>query len=1091
MNEDWNPVLEPGASLEHPLTATAPDKSLEKQDTLNSSGSASTHPRAPLALGQAELPLETPTYQKRLESLAKSPGFKLIGDSLLLLKASQLDMDYPPTLRAYVREQLKHLLRQATGRTLSPDKLSIRFRTGNHPEVDDQGRERYSRRMTLTEIGVLSFNDAMLSSLLQYSFTDSLLDETTPALTAQAAINLIINSRWFLDYPALMKRFWTKHRDTYRTLAKLSFLDKLARQYARKLITREGYELALDALGLEAFPDSGACLAISARGVRAKAHMLSISEQELPDAFQLQSLNTSHCFVHMPGGRAAPVEYISDEPAFMKHKLIEALNNLPGQPECSGPASLIQIDTDIFTAVTAAQEKRSLDYIETQVGLSPQPNPLKTIERGLSLLGAVDIWQSQPSVIQQIPAPLTTAARVMAKALRDKHGWVVNPDKVFIRYLRGHSTTPLGDARHPALAVNVPDEKPISLSKALLSNYRVASPTGYIDNGGRHAVYFDDTGKGVWSASQELPMEAQAIENAIREIDFLNVMRQEIDNFWEQHKAAIEAALQSQFMTQALSCLKHGEVQRDGFDLIVTALEQLNLLAQGPRAEWSIPGFFLQHSLFEGPTAQYCPSLLVLSYPGRSQRVLYQAGALKAFIEFRNEDELHAYLRNAGRSQTWRESVLNYVPMRHQARLAYILKVLSREQPPDAPVSLLRPWTDVLLNHDTRLALASELSEQHFTGSPFAHIRTMLKQNCLWNADDTVVTSREVSLRYWTRLFQQLQFLLAPMSILLTPALIASLATELGVTALNISAANLPGARYAEKQRALLSVLSLALLQMSPSMPRLAQAFRKLATPIKPALGTAIVKAASPKSFGTWLGQSMRNRDTRFEKFFHTDTILKASTIAGHPGFATLAVKAWKLQRQFLLWTGQNRQARTLVVSSHGYHLPWSKSAAIPNGTELRVYAPHGHVLVDPRLHRVVSRQANPFAALDTQKNTLISTQPQPYVLTDKLLAGTSSPGMIKNYSLAKFQSPQGESYRDISHIVRNSNQSPFMSTLPPTPMDVLTIRNRFGMPHPTLETLFKALADTGIHYDRILLVHCRCSLFQGLKGTAPVYQVP
>jgi len=532
-------------------------------------------------------------------------------------------------------------------------------------------------------------------------------------------------------------------------------------------------------------------------------------------------------------------------------------------------------------------------------------------------------------------------------------------------------------------------------------------------------------------------------------------------------------------------------LQRSGFDLIVEALEPLDIKVQGSRVEWSIPGFYTQHSIFEGPTAQFCPSLLVLSHPDRPQRVLYQAGMLKAFVEFASEDALKAYMRHAARSQTWRQSVLSYVPTRHQERLTYILKLWAGAQAPDEPVSVLRPWTDVLRNHDVRIALTQDLDEQRVAGSPFAHIKNMLRQNCRLDAEDAIVTSQEVSLRYWTRQLNRLQFLLAPMSVLLTPALIASLATELGIVALNIGSANLPGARREEKQQALLSILSLGLLQLPPFMPRLSNALRKLATPVKPVLRPALVSAVNTRSFSTWLGRSMRNRETRLELFFHTNAMLKAWTIPGHQAFSTLAVKAWKLQRQFLLWTAEGRQARTLVVSTHGYSLPWSRNAVIPNGTELGVYAPHGFELVDPRLHRVVSKQAVPFALLNNQHNSLVDPLNLPYELTERLLAGTARPGMIKNYTLAKFQTPHGESYRDISHIVRNSNQSPFMSTLPPSPMDVLTVRNRFGMPPPTLERLFDALFETGIHYDRILLVHCRCSAFKSLLGLAPVHRVP
>lgn len=1033
----------------------------------------------------------TEAHRKRLQALTKSPGFKLIAHSTLLLKASQMDMDYPPRLRDYVREQLKQLLKQVTGKALSPDKLSIRFSSETSPAVDDQGNERYSRRMTLTDIGMLSFNGPMMHGLMQLTFADKPLDKSTPGLTARSALELIINARWPLDYPAMMENFWAKHRDTYRALAKLSFLDELARHYERKDISGEGYQLALEALGLEAFPESGLCLHLAVRGTWSTASMLSIDDQLIPEAFQLQSKNTSHCFIHTPGGRAAPVEYISNEPRHMTQKLVAALDAARGQQEVSGRASLSEIKGDVFTATTAAQERRSLHYFESQVGLGPQPNPFSIIERGLSLLSAMDIWQSEPGILQKIPTPLTTAAEVMAKALQDKHGWKLNPDLVFIRYLRGTSISPLGDARHPTVDFQVPDEKPVSLSEALVINYRVAAPVGYIDHGGRSAVYHDSTAQGVWEKNQELPIDPHAIENLVRTINFLDLMHRQIDEFWGQHEAVIDEALQAHLMSQALLCFKQGILQRSGFDLVVRALDQLSNVPEGKRIEWSIPGFFLQHSIFEGPTAQYCPSLLVLSYPGRTQRVLYQAGMLKAFIQFASEDELNRYLRHAARSQIWREAVLSYVPMRHQQRLTYILKLWAGEQTPSQPVSMLRPWTDVLLNQDARKALAHERSDQRFAGSPFAHIRKMLRQNGRWDADDIIVTSQEVSLRYWTRQLSHLQFLLAPLSVLLTPALIASLATELGITTLNIASANLPGARHEEKRQALLSLLSLALLQRPRTMPRLTNALRKLAIPVKPTIRPVLAAATNTKSFGIWLSRSMRNRNTRFETFFHTDTVLKSWNIPGHLAFSTLTVKAWKLHRQFLLWTAEGRQARTLVVSSHGYFLPWSKKAVIPNGTELGVYAPHGFELVDPRLHRVVSKQAVPFARLNARYNTLANPLDQPYELTERLLAGTARPGMIKNYTLAKFQTPQGESYRDISHIVRNSNQSPFMSTLPPSPMDVLTVRNRFGMPPPTLERLFDALFETGIHYDRILLVHCRCSAFKSLLGMAPVHRVP
>ncbi|MCV5591922.1 hypothetical protein OFN17_31325, partial [Escherichia coli] len=74
------------------------------------------------------------------------------------------------------------------------------------------------------------------------------------------------------------------------------------------------------------------------------------------------------------------------------------------------------------------------------------------------------------------------------------------------------------------------------------------------------------------------------------------------------------------------------------------------------------------------------------------------------------------------------------------------------------------------------------------------------------------------------------------MSLLLTPAFLTSLAADVGLTALSIASANLPGSRYAEKNQALLATLSLGLLQLGPQTPRLLRTLTKI---VKPAGHTA------------------------------------------------------------------------------------------------------------------------------------------------------------------------------------------------------------------------------------------------------------
>lgn len=931
--------------------------------------------------------------------------------------------------------------------------------------------------------------------------SDGPLDEALPSFTASAALNMIVNAHWATDYPALIEAFWNRHEQTYCALAKLAFLHRLHTQVSQRKISREGYQLALDALGLRHFPDDWRYLEQPATGTLADASMLSLNGQQMPGAFQLRSHNTSHCFIHQPGSAAEPVEFISDDPGRMSQMLLNALNTAgglaclhdPAEEEGAVTPELTAIEGDIFSAITRAQKLLSLRHLQTD-NLSdnaPRDNIdlLKPIRHALELVSAIDLWPVRPGILRRIPVPLKTAGRLMRKMMKDEHGLDINPDHVFIRYRRGKTFTPLGSAHVPVIQVTVPDESPISLSQALVINYRVQRAEGYLDRDARTVVYVDHTGKGDGADIQELAVTAQAIENHIRQIDFLSLMTARIERFWDKHKNNVEQCFKTNFMTQAVLCFKKRLLFRSGFDIVVKALEQLDTKPRNGAVEWSVPGFYLQHSVVDGVQEVYCPSLLVLSVPGRPQKVLYQAGVVKGFIEFDSDEAIKQYIHKAARNMQWQESVLAYVPTRHHQRLTYILNIWGGKQRPSEPVSILRPWTDALYNHDAHKAAAHELCSKTLTTSPFQYMREALKQNGLWDAQDLIVTSSELLLRYWTRQLNHLQILLAPLSILITPALLATLAAEIGVLSLNIASAHLPGARHEEKRQVMLTALTLGLFQLAPYTPRLLHSFRRLIRPAK-TLTKASAVVPNTRSFSSLLNRSMHQRHTRLEKFFGTDSLLKTWDIPGFADFGTLPVRAWKLARQFLLWTSGHDKARILVVSTHGYHLPWSKSTPIPNGTELSVYAPHGYELIDPALHRVVRQHAKPFALLNTQVNTpLIAPGSPAYVLTDKLMAGSYRPGMIKNYKLSKFQSPNHESYQDISHIVRNSNQSPLAGQFPAKPMDVLTVRNRFGMTDPTLEDLFKELFDRGIHYDKILLLHCRCSAFQSLIGTAPVFR--
>lgn len=1111
MSQTWSPFdteilpQRPDAGLETPAVLLLSTGGEGSEDTVHSSARFSLPPlrystrddeqSAQLADAQTQQspPDPDPEALRRLGSLRKSPGFRLLAGSVLLLKVWQLDMDLPARKRHFVRQRLADLLEQRVGLSVDPDSLHLTFTTEVFPATDDEGAERYTRKLSLTEVALAIDDPASFMGLSGATLVEGPVAARHPLLQAPALFSLIRETAWPDDYRKALDTFWGRQRQTYRTLCRLSFLDGLSRQRARGRISNAAYSLTLDALGLSEFPVTVAALERAGRGQKTQVWGLMLDGEYVPGIFQVRSHNTSHCFIHVVGAQRKMVEYISSDPAEMTRRLVEAMNvsgwhrqmlhmlELADHAASAVRASVIE--GDVFTTLTEAQER--LTYKLHHDEQFHRLDLLKPLARALALASAAEFWPTHYPVLDLLPEPSKSAAQLMRDFLHNNCGLALDPDHVFVAYRRGSTLTPLGNPRVPATHVNVPDERPVNLSQALMTHYQVQCPAGYIDHGGRTVVFLDRSAKGIWAADRELPIEPQAVEDYIRDVNFLTTMTGRITDFWELRRDAIEDSFASIFIGQALLCLKQGRLTRSGFQLVINALDRHET------ASWRALGFHVQDSTVDSMVAVY-PGLLVAGHPGKLQ-VLYQAGHAHAFRTFRSELELDLYLRHAAADPHWRESVAHYVADRHRPRLDYVLKLWGGIQSPDPPASLLRPWTDVIYNHDTRKALQHSLMMRMLDDSPFGFLRLTLKQNALEDAQDQIVTATEVSLRYWTSQLTRLQLLLVPMSVLLTPAFLASLATEIGVTSLSIASAHLPGSRHEEKTQALLGALSLGLLRLGPQTPRLLRALGRVFKPGGDGLRTGRVAVHATRGAGSVFRRSLNPRRTRLEKFFHTDAMLKRWTVAGHPQFGTLPVHAWKLGRRFLLWTSDKGQARTLVVSTHGHYMPWTSTVKIPHGTEIQTYAPHGYMLVDPSLHSIVNRTVQPFAVSNAAGNTLVQTHTAlpPLLSTDRFMAGTSLPGRLKNYSLSKFQSVRGETYEDIAHIVRNSNASPLRGQLPAGPMDVLTVRNRFGMPSPALADLFDSLYAQGIHYDRILLVHCRCAAIAALFRRAPVYQAP
>ncbi|CZT30418.1 hypothetical protein PCPL58_3962 [Pseudomonas cerasi] len=150
MNPIWSPLRQdtlfhPSSLLLEQTSILRPEHSNSRHDTLNASapfilpdGFSAPEPTPLPAIAEESEPEDAaPHIERQLRAMRSSAGFRQIADSTLLLKACQLDMDFPPTRQDFVRQQLTTLLRQQSGKALDPDVLQITFSDDDRPAVDD------------------------------------------------------------------------------------------------------------------------------------------------------------------------------------------------------------------------------------------------------------------------------------------------------------------------------------------------------------------------------------------------------------------------------------------------------------------------------------------------------------------------------------------------------------------------------------------------------------------------------------------------------------------------------------------------------------------------------------------------------------------------------------------------------------------------------------------------------------------------------------------------------------------------------------------------------------------------------------------
>jgi hypothetical protein len=212
---------------------------------------------------------------KQLARMRNSPVARLLEGSTWILKAWQLDLDFPPSIHAYLDQRLEEALRERLGRPIDLDALHIHFTTVENPTVENNGEEHFDLRLSVRDLGRAVLDPPAFLALKRCAEPDRTLLEDVPHFTLTTLFTLLIEAHWTREYEASVERFWERHGETWRMLATLSFLEGLRMSQRRKRISTDGYVLALDAAGFEWFPKTLSALTTDKHTHRSAVHLLT------------------------------------------------------------------------------------------------------------------------------------------------------------------------------------------------------------------------------------------------------------------------------------------------------------------------------------------------------------------------------------------------------------------------------------------------------------------------------------------------------------------------------------------------------------------------------------------------------------------------------------------------------------------------------------------------------------------------------------------------------------------------------------------------------------------------------------------------
>ena len=165
-------------------------------------------------------------------------------------------------------------------------------------------------------------------------------------------------------------------------------------------------------------------------------------------------------------------------------------------------------------------------------------------------------------------------------------------------------------------------------------------------------------------------------------------------------------------------------------------------------------------------------------------------------------------------------------------------------------------------------------------------------------------------------------------------------------------------------------------------------------------------------------------------------------------------VERYEIGDRLYLFVNKNRQAATCMINSHGSQRVFNNTFVVPDGTDVRFYAPDGSLLVSERSRRT---REEPIVT-DVSLEHIALGRAQPY--EDPIPAGEK----CKDYNLTKYEGEDTVLGYDIAHFL-NGNEGA---------RDIVTLRHRIGRPDYTLAKTIRSLREAGLRYTEIHCCFCR-----------------